>query len=150
MDAPSWMFSSVFLTRTYLVLVFDGKLLVFTFRPIFVPFQLISIAYAFKFRQQLSHMTELVWNGPLSENDLFLINSIDFDPRRQQPPNIPTTQESNLTPFPSSTCGYINEFCHEFGNRLTHLKSADLTYLLKSLQLLPCLGRRRSTYSTMI
>ena len=60
MDAPSWMFSSVFLTRTYLVLVFDGKLLVFTFRPIFVPFQLISIAYAFKFRQQLSHMTELV------------------------------------------------------------------------------------------
>ena len=94
----------------------------------FVPFQLISIAYAFKFRQQLSHMTELVWNGPLSENDLFLINSIDFDPRRQQPPNIPTTQESNLIPFPSSTCGYINEFCHEFGNRLTHLKSADWTY----------------------
>ena len=31
-----------------------------TFRPIFVPFQLISLGYAFKFRQQLSHMTELV------------------------------------------------------------------------------------------
>ena len=30
------------------------------FRPIFVPFQLISLGYAFKFRQQLSHMTELV------------------------------------------------------------------------------------------
>ena len=95
------------------------------FRPIFVPFQLISLGYAFKFRQQLSHMTELVWIGPPPTRKWPPLPQQNHRPwsTKYIPHIYPKIQ---LTPSPSLQVGKSFNLI-TIGNRLTHLKLVDLS-----------------------